>query len=194
MMKQEAWAALLTLVQPRPFEPSSPTIQQLLPCCNLAFYLAEIVRNYSEIDQETLGISRIAQLSPAEMFSVGLVSDHFWGASEIEKSDLRAILSLISGRPEECVFSDDPSPEELWEVTDINISDRSSGMATFTYAGAPMASLAFKLLSDPTEVIGGALECEENRSLVLPGQNMRSMLFNITLPKVFETLAINERH
>lgn len=101
--------------------------------------------------------------------------------------DLRTILSQVSGRPKECVFSDDPTVKDLWEVTGVTIYG-TSGHVTFSYAGTAMTVLSFELAADAKEVFFRSLECEEARPLVLPGHSIQRWLFSFATAKIFDAL------
>lgn len=188
MMTEDAWTALLSSLQPVQNGSNLSLIEQLLCGNYLEFYLDQIIDNYSREDYETFGLSRLARLTPAEMLSCGLVADQFWAPSEGGICDLRAILSQVSGRPQECVFSDEPALEDLWEITDVMLCDKTSGRVHFSYAGTPMASLTFTVQPEIEEISSGDFECNETRPLVLPNLHIRSWLFNFALPKIFEAL------
>jgi hypothetical protein len=100
----------------------------------------------------------------------------------------RAILSKVSGRPEECVFSNDPSAEELWTIRIIDMPDDLSGVVYFDYAGHPMATLEFTVSPDLSTFSSTGYEVLQERPLVLPGENIRKMLFDKAMPKIDEVL------
>lgn len=188
LLQEGAWGALLSVTQPG-INPASVVMMEktLKPGC-LAHLMSDLALDYSKEDWEGMGIARLGELTPAEILPAMLVADVFWAPESRGGSNLRTILSQVSGRPMECVFSDDPKLEDLWEVTGVTLSNLSSGQVTFSYAGAPMATLSFELTTDPREVTCRSLECEETRPLVLPGENIRSWLFDLAFSKIVEAL------
>jgi hypothetical protein len=113
MLPEGVWHALLTLLQPFKAEGEPMMFQQLLRRDYLSFHLPAIISQFSDEDRKNLGFHLLEGLTSAEIFAASLISDRFWTPKENEGYDLRSVLSEVSGRPKECVFSDDPSPEYL---------------------------------------------------------------------------------
>lgn len=146
------------------------------------FLLSEIQAGYSDAEREELDLSRFNDLLPAETFSICFVSERFWANESCRPADLRQLLSQISRRPAECVFSDDPAPEDLWAVTEVTRIDDGNLRAEYSFNGIPMASLILELRGK--EVWTGKHTCKETRPLVLPTQSLRKLLFSLALPHV----------
>lgn len=123
-----------------------------------------------------------SKLSLSEKFAAMIVSDHFWACKGRSKDDVRQAVSKVSGWPLETVFSDDPECEELWAITNVNLSDNNTGNVKFSYNGKPMAKLY--LAAGYHEMFPGTkgiwttgLDVYEDRPLVQPDKILKRELF-----------------
>lgn len=59
----------------------------------------------------------LASIEPGAWLPIALAGNLYWST---RSPDLRSLLSHVSGRPHECVFVNDPKPEELWRVVRVD--------------------------------------------------------------------------
>lgn len=113
IMSKAAWWVLLSVTLPTRHGAGWNMFEQLLRQDAQSFYLSKILGRYSKKDRLAFGLNRLTELTPAELFFVSLVANPFWASFDNDVCDLRNILSRVSHRPKECLFSDDPAPEDL---------------------------------------------------------------------------------
>lgn len=145
-------------------------------------------------DASTTDLDDIAALTASQLFAVHLIADRFWAAQDNDLSDLRAFLAESAGRAPECVFKDDPSPEELWNVHEVRSQGDGRAEVLFDYAGEPIAVLGVVLLSD-MEFNFESLIFKSDRKLAFPNESkgLYSFLFGLALQPVFDFLDANKQ-
>lgn len=145
--------------------------------------LNSLYQEYGALDPD---FTAIAELEPSAILPITLVANSFFQDRVVAKP-LRDVLSEVSGRPHEAVFSNDPSMDDLWSVRDIEI-DGNDIIAHLDYSGGETAK-CFVARTSPESLALKRVECATNRVLVPPTvRSSENYLFGLALPRIFEKL------
>ena len=145
--------------------------------------LDSLYQEYGSLDPDFIAI---AELEASAILPITLVATLFFQDRVVAKT-LRDVLSEISGRPREAVFSNDPSVDVLWSVRDIEV-DGNDIIVHFDYSGGETAK-CFVARSSPERVSLKRVEFSTDRTLVPPSErSAEDYLFGLALPRIFEKL------
>jgi hypothetical protein len=187
LLTESAWAQMLSHSKSF-FDGELLAVQILSP----GFLFNWIVRNRGSEDMPISDLESIAALSSLEQFAVQLVMDRFLSHLQEQEFDLRDFLARVSGRAPECVFEGDPSPGELWTISDVRPSSGEDRVEVLIdYAGEPIAVLGVTVVSD-AEFKYDSFDLKSDRKLAYPAckGGLYGFLFEIAAPFVRDFLTM----
>lgn len=185
LLTESAWAQMLA--NSKSFLDGELLAVQIL---SPQFLFNWIVRNRGSEDMPISDLESIAALSPLEQFAVQLVMGRLLSQSHEQEFNLREFLAKASGRAPECLFEGDPSPGELWTISDVRPSsgaDRAEVL--IDYAGEPIAVLGVTIVSD-AEFKYDSFDLKSDRKLAFPPSKggLYGFLFELAAPSVRDFL------
>lgn len=138
-------------------------------------------------------LDAIAALTAPQLLAVHLILDRYLAWQDEDHFDLREFLAEAAGRAAECVFKDDPTPEELWAVREVRSTGEGCAEVILDYAGEPMAVLGVAIQSDK-EFKFHSLDFKSSRRLAFPDYRggMYGFLMELATKPVFEFIDANK--
>jgi len=176
LLTRDAWICILTALQPGHPADLGKTLHRLTSVSGGNELAGKICDEFRPGEYDAKVLDVVSDLPSAALLCVYLVAEFFWSQSGVHEDSMRKALSQISGRPEESVYRDDPSIDDLWKTNDVSWTNESQLKVRWNFADSPMAEMVFTVSPNLNSWTVTRLDCNEGRTLAPPGLSLTRYL------------------